>query len=117
MGDEFAEQDFPARDGIGQKQGEGAAFDLAGDGVERHQKGQKRDEVDGQRGQRGDDDREAVGAERAGGRRPGRRQDERKDHHQRDGDGDPAVAARDPRLGQGGGEDAAIIASLRLKWL
>ena len=68
MRQQLARQDFRAADGIGQQQGQGAAFDLARDGVKAHQQGDQRHQIDRQRGQRGHDHRQPVGADVARGR-------------------------------------------------
>ena len=46
MGEEVAQQDLPPRDGIGEQNRHRAVFGFPGDGVEAHEEGEERDQVD-----------------------------------------------------------------------
>lgn len=65
MGEELARQNLPADDRVGQQQGQRAAFDFARHGVEGHEQGHERHEVDRQRGDNRSAPSAPVGAEPA----------------------------------------------------
>ena len=96
MAEKLADQHGAAGNRAGEHQLQGAAINLAGNGVKRQEQRDQRHQVDRQCRQAGDDHGDRVGLDFAAGRAAKKHEDQRKGEKDQRRQDDPAVAKTDP---------------------